>query len=77
MERGEQLHHEHSGDDNRSDEEDCIYCVIAAQVTSGLPDPAPQYLPAAEADNSASSVLHVSEPIPSGFSLRAPPLVDV
>lgn len=77
LESGEQLHHQHSGDDDRSDEIDCIYCVLAAPATLGFSDTAPQYLPATEAGISAPSVLHIGEPVPAGFSLRAPPSVNV
>jgi hypothetical protein len=77
LDSGDHLHHQHSGDDDLSDEEDCIYCVLAAPATLDFSDSTPQYLPATHADIASFPFIHAGEPVPAGFSLRAPPSVNV
>ncbi len=78
LDHGDQVyHHHHSGDDDLSDEEECIHCVLTAQATYGQFNSHLHYIPATAADIAIPAYSDARKTVPAGFSLRAPPSINV
>jgi hypothetical protein len=77
IESGEPIHHQHSGEKESSEQEECVYCVLVVNATNGFYDLVPNDQQVSQAEGLNSSVLHASKPESAGFCLRAPPLVNV